>query len=161
MVKTADEARRTDWDWGVAYRDTLRDLTTREVYMRRWILRLPTGRAMRIHCIHKPDVVALHDHPFNMLIWVIKGGYLESFPAVDPANLNPDLRERILREGVFARHVSPSWWPRYVPAAKPHRISALPNGPSWSFLLTGKRRRVWGFETLAGWVPFFDYRGEA
>lgn len=42
-----------------------------------------------------------------------------------------------------------------------HRIYMLDRSPTWTLVLTGRRRREWGFHTAAGWVDWRTYLGLA
>jgi hypothetical protein len=80
----------------------------------------------------------LHDHPFNYMTLILKGGYWEH-----------------LQDG------SRTWYGpgsiRFAKANTLHRLE-LPEGQdAWTLFFTGTRIRKWGFQTEDGWIDFKTY----
>lgn len=110
-----------------------------DLYMRRWILRLPFGGSVRLHHIVRSDAGReLHDHPFDFVSWLLTGGYLE---------VRPDGSHWRRRWSLVRRR-----------AEDLHRVVVVK--PVWTFVITGPWRREWGFQTPTGWVSRKVYGGE-
>lgn len=108
-------------------------------YMRRWYVQTPIG-TVRVHNIVRSDAGRdLHDHPWDFASFVLRGGYRE----------------------VTATSTRDVTAPAFVlrRAEDLHRLELA--RPAWTFVLTGPRRRTWGFDTPAGWVRWNLYTGEA
>ncbi len=92
----------------------------------------------------------LHDHPWDNLSIVLRGGYLEVQPAdqkqhpVQDATLT---RDRWVRPGevVFRR------------ATDRHRVQLPVDDTSWSIFIMGPKKRSWGFHTVEGFVNWRDF----
>lgn len=148
MSKSAADSRIERWrrgsPWLAVYRDEIKVQIDEGLvdYMHRWVLQTPFG-ALRLHKILRPDNQEdPHDHPFDMLVWRLKGTYVEDL-------LVADCMVRFVRR--------PSVFPRRIRATDVHQIVELPDGPCWSFVWAGPRRRTWGFHTDNGFVPYYDY----
>lgn len=101
-----------------------------------------------LHKIMLPDSYDMHDHPWDFASLILWGGYLEY------VNKNPEKRAQYpvvethnRRIFSFARRKS-DW---------SHRIAAIQK-PTWTLVFVGKRKRVWGFYTMKGWVPYYSYK---
>jgi hypothetical protein len=124
-------------------RHDIRDPHTGALYLRRWyLIGGPSHRTRRlgvkIHRIDQPDGAPdLHDHPWPFLSIVLRGAYVE---------LLPDGTTRRVR------------WINFKRPCDAHRIVALAGGRRvWTFVVTGRASRTWGFRTAGGWVPFDRY----
>lgn len=108
-------------------------------YMLRWYV-LPRNDWINVY-IHKfmrdDDDRALHDHPWPSLSILIKGRYVEEYPA-----------------GVRTTYTLGSI--KYRSAEYAHRIE-LPWGPAWTLFITGPRVRDWGFHCPKRWVPWQEF----
>lgn len=112
-------------------------------YMRRWILRTPWG-TLRIHHILRSDEdTHLHDHPFDFTSFLLSGGYVEVVPV----------------NGPHSKFAYLQVWPRFSIVRKKaedaHRL--ILQRPVWTFVISGPKRRSWGFHTEHGWVNHRDY----
>ena len=84
-----------------------------------------------LHRMDGPDSrPTLHDHPWNFLSVVLRGGYIER--RLDPATME-------VREGHTVRHVN------HMRTHDAHAIVSLLRWPTWTLLLVGARRRTWGY----------------
>lgn len=118
------------------------DLITQhgQPYMRRYFLlgghnRAP-GENARYHNILTSDLTDLHDHPWDFISVILNGTYIETTPT----------SEQTFGPGsVLIRK-----------AEQLHRLT-LPDGPVWTFIITGAVRRRWGFATTDGWVHWQEY----
>lgn len=112
-------------------------------YLRRWFL-LPRNDACNIylHEIRHDDIdLALHDHPYDFESTILRGSYLEHRQSFDgkPAHAIYKTGDRNVKR-----------------AESLHRLQVL-DGPVWTLLITGPRRREWGFETPDGWVHWEEF----
>jgi hypothetical protein len=108
-------------------------------YMHRWILTMPWG-TLRLHKILRSDSDRhLHDHPWDFTSLILRGSYVELTPTgtttYSPGDINRKKAEDI------------------------HRL-VLTNGSVWTFVVSGPKRRSWGFHTEAGWVHWREYTTE-
>lgn len=98
--------------------------------MKRWVV-LVFDYAIRLHhWVNSDDQRHFHDHPWWMLIIVLKGGYTD---------ISRDGEDH-LRAGSI----------RLRKAEHQHTVK-IDEGGSWSLLITGPKVRNWGF-----WVPDRD-----
>lgn len=121
-------------------------------YMLRWFL-LPRNRWLNIY-LHKflrdDDDRALHDHPWWFVSLVLSGSYLE-----------------YTESGVFFRQ---PWSIAFRRAEHRHRVALLkclrtddPHlvlgecKPCWTLIVTGRKRRLWGFWCPKGFVPWHEF----
>jgi hypothetical protein len=125
--------------------------------MRRWIFQTPFG-TVRLHNILRADIDRdLHDHPFDFVSIILRGGYSEISKASGFA---------ITGNMEFGAGI-PRFLPAKVRTYRPgntnrkacldiHRIvEVLPN--TWTLVFTGPRLRTWGFHTDQGFVPWREY----
>lgn len=110
-------------------------------YLLRWYI-LPRNPLVNLY-LHKflrsdPDVP--HDHPWWFASLILRGIYLEHRKG------RPLSVRSYRRAGSIA----------FRPAESAHSVQlARRDGieqPCWSLILTGRRRRPWGFHCLKGWV---------
>lgn len=103
----------------------------------------PFGGHVFLHHMERADLDRdLHDHPWSFVSVILKGGYCEyvrSGDAIRPVFNRPG---RVVIRG--AEHL--------------HRVSFLPSGECWTLVFTGPKRRKWGFQVGALWVPHQTYR---
>lgn len=84
-----------------------------------------------LHRIGTPDSrPTLHDHPWNFVSIVLRGGY----------------RERRAYDGVD-HHIR---WVNIKRAEGLHWIDSLDRNPTWTLVLVGRRRREWGYVDADG-----------
>ena len=126
------------------------------LYMERYWLRPYSddrrGVAMRVHHIVTEDVDReLHNHPWDFLSVVLRGGYLEARPiSVEPDFSEPDGSERVTLVSRKAGSVA------FRRATDRHRIVAV-QPDTWTLFITGPKRQWWGFYTPRGKVHWRDY----
>ena len=121
----------------LADRDTIKDRDGRP-YMHRYYLRHDPklGDVRFHHIIQSDDARALHDHPWDFASLILRGSYLEHTAQGTTLYRAPALVTR--------------------PATLAHRLE-LVDGPVWTYVITGRIRRRWGFHTPGGWVPWSAY----
>lgn len=121
------------------------------VYLTRWrVIETPLF-AVFVHRFRGPDPrPTLHDHPWNFLSVVLRGGYVER--RLDPKTL----RVRVHR---------PVRLLNYVRSSDAHAIVSLDRDPTWTLLFVGRRRRTWGYLEQVGdhwvWTEFDKHRHNA
>lgn len=129
----------TDGEPDVAHlpHDVVKDQDGRP-YMHRYYLRHdPKNGDVRFHHIlESDDARALHDHPWDFASLILTGAYLEHTAQGATLYRAPALITR--------------------PATLAHRLE-LADGPVWTYVITGRIRRRWGFHTPTGWVPWTAY----
>lgn len=102
-----------------------------------------------LHRLHTSDEDrALHDHPWSFVTFLFSSGYWEFVP-------NPDVDE-IVGMGPTVGYWRPRFSVLYRPAEWKHRL-VLVKRPTWTLVLRGPRRRLWGFWTATGWMDFKAY----
>lgn len=106
-------------------------------YMRRFHLTCGSGPRRRFHLISADDPGRdFHDHPWDYVTRLLSGSYIEHTPDGDIAYGPGDVLVR--------------------KAGQLHRLE-LADGPVWTYFVTGRFRRPWGFMTPSGWVPHDRY----
>ena len=126
-----------------------------EAYLIRWHL-IPENPYLNVflHHIKGHDQGRdLHDHPWNFWTVVLRGGYVEEVPRRSGVGV---IGRAVIRwNGPQWRGLIPRPW-RHRHAEQLHRIThASPH--TWTLVVTGRRRRVWGFQTDHGWIAHFLY----
>jgi hypothetical protein len=126
--------------WAFLKRTYIPELATAETaLLKRWRIIQTPRFAVFLHKHFKPDPSRdLHDHPYNFWTWILKGDYSEDRD-----------RGRVIVWRRGSLHFMKAEWP--------HSIRALSRVPTWSLLFVGRRRRIWGFYTDNGWVPYKEY----
>jgi hypothetical protein len=94
--------------------------------------------SIKIHNILLSDPSCQHDHPWSFLTVILKGGYIEHTPT----------GSKYHSAGTTL----------YRPAEFAHRLEV--DKPVWSFVITFKKVRKWGFFTKKGWVIWYKYQPE-
>lgn len=102
-------------------------------YMRRWVFNFGLF-SIRVHnWFYGDDPRALHDHPWDFFVFVLKGSYV-------------DITET-------GREDMPRWAYKYRPALHKHTVDTK---GCWTLLFCGSEKRDWGFYDLtnAGNIRF-------
>jgi hypothetical protein len=109
-------------------------------YMSRWVIELWDGRSLRLHHIKQSDKArSLHDHPWEYWSFLLTGGYTE----------HTAMGSTYLPRFSLVR--------RY--AEQTHRLE-LTDGPVWTLVWTGPKRKPWGFIVENNWIPWRDAPSE-
>lgn len=125
-------------------------------YMHRWIIQTPFGTLRVHHILRSDEARAMHDHPWDFWTLLVSGGYYEVTP--HPQGLEV--------RGLHTDESKPvevtRWWPRWslrhVRAEQLHRLILVE--PVWTVVVSGPKRRAWGFMTSAGWLHWRDARDQ-
>lgn len=93
----------------------------------------------------------LHDHPWWFVTWIIRGSYLEH---INTISNELDQQSR----GILSRwqEERKRWSLHAVRLNQCHRVVSFQPG-TVTLILTGRRKRSWGFYTSEGYVPFYKY----
>lgn len=107
-------------------------------YLRRLRIVQTPWFGVYLHRIGTPDSrPTLHDHPWNFLSIVVRGGYTE-----------------MTGDGCCyaeERHVR---WVNHKRAEYLHYIMRLDRTPTWTLVFVGRRRREWGYAEGGQWTRF-------
>lgn len=99
-------------------------------YLIRWRVIQTPYAALYLHKFLRGDSDPfVHDHPWNFISIVLRGGYVE-------------MRRNNMTHKVYPRHVKHI---NVMHTHDAHYISTLDRVPTWSLLLVGRRVRTWGF----------------
>jgi hypothetical protein len=93
-------------------------------YLRRWVINFYFFSVRLHHWISSDDHRNFHDHPWNFLTIVLRGGYTDI----------SDKGAELLTPGSI----------RLRKASHAHTVNVNPGG-CWTLLLTGRTKRQWGF----------------
>lgn len=104
-------------------------------YMIRWTLLTVPWFSLKIHKFLSSDNDCMHDHPWSFISIILKGSYTEETPA----------GKKLYKSGRVL----------FRKATYRHRI--LVDKPCWSFVITFRHTRRWGFWTKDGWVHWMKY----
>lgn len=105
-------------------------------YLRRLIVLRCPWLNIYLHLFLADDEVCLHDHAWSFLSLILWGGYWEHTEAGRTWH----------RPGTIL----------FRRAKWRHRIQCGRRKPV-TLVLTGRRRRTWGFWTRRGFIPWYDY----
>lgn len=120
---------------------------TRERILYLWRLRIfeTPVFSSKLHLLFAPDPDRdLHDHPWTFCSLVLWGWYEE------------EIYDR-WAFGTTKRRTRRVRWFNFKRSTDLHRIVKLSRRPVVTLVLCGPRRRVWGFQTERGWVPYTEY----
>lgn len=140
-------------------------------YMTRYtIVKFRSGRSVLLHHILRDDQDDLHDHPWDFVSIILKGGYFDVTPGLNVHRY--ELRDsetvfdpyRLCRRPIFERWCRPGRVTQHK-ARDAHKIRLMPTivdggmtrRSSWSLVFTGPKKRDWGFWTPSGWMPWKSY----
>jgi hypothetical protein len=138
--------------WGLLRKFEVPDLDEPlETYLTRYVIVRTPLFAIYVHRMDRPDSRAvLHDHPWDFISFVLRGGYWEMTDTDTRDQPGWKVKYRLVRRVNVKR------------ATASHYIRHLVRVPTWTLLLTGPRRRTWGYwdrlnpqrRTDFIWVPF-------
>jgi len=120
-----------------------------------------------IHQILQSDADCLHDHPWNFISIILKGGYWEGTTPDQVLN-GPELDFFNYHHGnkIYYRWFGTGrilfrkaqWKHRLkLETEESYRTNTV-NKPATTLVIMFKRKREWGFFTKTGWVPWFKYK---
>lgn len=113
----------------------------------------PSRFKILLHRMDGPDFDRYpHDHPWPFVSFVLLGSYTDE-QTTGRRKLVPGGYTRVYRPGRLVKH---RWFQRLPATGIYHRILAIHRQPTWTLVLTGKKKRTWGYLTDVGWVPHED-----
>lgn len=121
----------------------------KEPYLVRWTIFGCRFFSFKLHHIMQSDDACIHDHPWFFISLILKGGYWEHGDW--GSNYTPR------REwGLFKKWYGPGSL-LFRKAKWRHRLELPPGKTCWTFVITGRPFREWGFWTPSGWVHHENY----
>lgn len=150
-------------------------------YMIRRAINTPLGGIKLHHILLSDEDRDCHDHPWSFLSIILWGGYFEHRPMIVRRWYCPDCDEHYTAAELVAtertyqpgcpdcghevgeddRETERTWHgPGSVlwrPLPSTHRLELPAGRTAWSLVLTGPKRREWGFHTICGWIPWTQY----
>ena len=133
------------------------DRVSKEPYLERYYIFLKDRKYFPfnifLHKFLKSDPDAQHDHPWNYITFVIKGGYWEWVPTFSKQGDITGEKKIWRGAGHFRR----------CDAASYHRIEVEPGVECWTIFIPGIQRQSWGFLQHDGtwnnqhWIPNEEY----
>lgn len=113
-------------------------------YMFRWLLYV-FGYTVRLHHIMRADLARdLHNHPF-WFITIPFGTYVETYWYPYWDEREGDGSETMECRGEIRTRTVRRFVPQFRGIKFRHRIIDLPNGPVWTFVISGRYQQKWGF----------------
>lgn len=106
------------------------------IYLVRWRFETPWFSVRLHHWLGPDDDRNKHDHPWDFVTFVLKGGYLDSSPAGDEHLRAPAVK--------------------YRSAEHQHTVFPDPGG-CWTIIVTGPKIRKWGFWVNGKFVKMNKY----
>lgn len=132
-----------------------------EIYLERWYMYL-LGFTLRLHKFHRgDDERAVHDHPWPFLTLPFKG-YWERIGYKRHAQLGDSVNVQYVAP--FRFHYRPSSYQHIVlgsdlACASPGgRWSGCTPKPFFTFVITGRKDRSWGFWPNGKYVYYKDFK---
>lgn len=105
-------------------------------YLIRWRLETPWGSVRLHHWLSHDDDRALHDHPWDFVTFVLRGGYTDSGKYTEEHLRAPAIK--------------------YRSATHQHTVHPDPGG-CWTIIFTGPKVRNWGFWVKDKFVKMNKY----
>lgn len=96
--------------------------------------------SIKIHKILLSDFDCPHDHPWAFFSIILHGGYIE---------------HRYNDKGFVKSKIYHPFNMLYRKALDRHRLEI--HQPCYTFVITFKRTRIWGFWNLTKFIPFYKY----
>jgi hypothetical protein len=127
-----------------------------KIYLQRWNLFECNLFSLKIHKILLTDDDCLHDHPWNFISIILKGGYVE-YREIDKEEWDEDEH----CQGYWIEKISKIYHPfniLYRKSTDKHRLQI--HQTCWTFVISLKKTREWGFWTRFGFIKWFDYDQE-
>ena len=130
------------------------DRESSEPYLERYYLLLKDRNVFPFNVfLHKflksdPDG-ALHDHPWNYITIILRGGYWEIVPTIKNGRIARKNNGEMVTNKIWrgAGHM------RRCDAFSFHRIELEKGTNAWKLFIPGIRKRDWGFDVNGAWIP--------
>ena len=129
-----------------------------QVYLSRWGFSHRRIGGILLHRMDAPDPgLDLHDHPWWFVSIVLWGGYVEQRTDIRNASARAEMVEH---HGIYGRGdtvVRRRFSVRTMRLDECHTITRLLGKRSWSLVIKGPHRRMWGFYLPEGYLPADRY----
>lgn len=111
--------------------------------------------SIKLHHILLSDYDCLHCHPWHFVTILLKGAYIEKSVVKRP-RATYEIGDSIMpfREYKISKRYSAG---NMLFRKANFKHSLLIDKPVWSFVITFKKIRMWGFYTPKGFVPWYKY----
>jgi len=110
--------------------------------------------SIKLHKIILSDDYCLHDHPWKFCSFILKGGYYEYTPPIDQHKFD-------ITQNYKGTHMIKKWYGSFSFLIRPahwiHRLEIPDNNPTWTFVITFKKTKEWGFFTKKGFINWKNY----
>jgi len=119
-------------------------------YLIRYTLFWSPWFKIRIHHIKADDDDCLHDHPWDFVSFILKGGYWEHYDPImlaHPPGLAVARKSKWFGPGKIL----------YRPACWRHKLKLPYKKTCWTLVFMFRVKRLWGFWTRNGFIPHYDY----
>jgi hypothetical protein len=114
--------------------------------------------SLKIHKIILSDnLKCLHDHPWKFWSFILKGGYYEYTPCINQHKF--DVTSNYNGTDMVKKWYGPFSFLRR-PAHWIHGLEIPDGNPAWTFVITFKKYREWGFFTKNGFVNWRSYNSD-
>lgn len=143
-------SRKSDWSFMERFEIPSVDKPLENHVVRYRIIGTPWG-GIYLHQFVNADVRTFHDHPWNFVSVILRGGYVEATP---PTSEGVGL-DRTATLGGFTTKWAGSF--NRKRATDLHYIADLLRTPTWTLIFVGRRQRVWGYVDEAGWTAFNEH----
>lgn len=112
------------------------------IYMTRWYIFDCKFFGIKLHKIVMSDYDCCHDHPWDFISIILKGGYVE----------HTEIKSTLIEKESRIYHPGSILFRKAE-----HRHKLEIHQPCWTLVLTLKRRRKWGFWTSKGWIHWKNF----
>lgn len=131
--------------WAFMEKFIIPDYDTDGIYLVRWrIIQTPLF-GIYLHKINTPDPRdTLHDHPYNFVSVILRGGYIEYTVKPKEYSLWSYIVSRTQLHTVTRVNIKRATDLHYI-----HRLLRV---PTWTLMFVGRRQREWGFVDHNGWT---------
>ena len=119
---------------------------TGELHFQRWRLFSCPWYRIYLHKICLPDYDEhRHDHPWNFISLILKGGYLEKFATVSNYNL---VFNELRKPGALVKRSRDDV----------HKVEKLLSDSNWSLVFAWGKYENWGYRVDDQWIDHKSYR---
>lgn len=126
-----------------------------EPYLIRWNLFECDWFSIKIHRILVSDDDCMHDHPWNFVSFILKGGYVEESPRIPYYVFSKDL-SAFVRNAETKKVLYGAGSILYRKARHIHRLDVFQ--PATTLVISFRKIRQWGFFTSQGFIHWFNYQ---
>lgn len=106
-----------------------------------------------VHHILQSDTDCMHDHPWDFVSIILKGGYVEYY---DESHFYEAKDGLLVRIPIVKSKIVHPFTFNFRPAKWIHRLEI--HQDCWTLVMTFGRKRDWGFWTPRGWKFWEDYK---